>query len=242
MTSRLRSLAVLIAGAVVAFFAGIFLLNALIGFMVGSRETIEVPDLAGLTLAEARSRLSPFGFTVAVKSERPSNLFPMGRIVSQNPKPLARVKMGRRLEVIISSGVDAAVVPSLAGLTLRDANFRLSQEGLEPGGTVSILSDAQPTERIIATSPAAGTPLARGSRVTILASEGRRREAFLMPNLIGHDVDEIATLLRDSGFTIGEVRRERDRTVDDGTIVVQSPAAGSRIYSGGLVDLVVADW
>lgn len=237
---RLKTLAALAGGVAFGFVLVVLVINAVIGFLVGHGEAIEVPDLAGLGLRDAQARLAPLGLGLTVKSERPSSLFPAGCVASQNPKPTARVKPGRRIEVIVSTGIDAVAVPSVGGVTLREAGFRLLEEGLEAGDTVRIPSEDAPAERVLATSPGAGTRVARGERVALLVSQGPPRAAFLMPDLTGLQLDDVAALLRDAGFAVGEVRMEKDRRVRKGTVVVQRPGPGSRVLEGDAVDLVVA--
>jgi serine/threonine-protein kinase len=238
--ARVRSLAVLVAGALGAFLVGIVALNGLMGLLIRHGDDVEVPDLAGLTPRDARARLAPLSLEMTVKSERPSNLFPAGRIISQKPKPLARVRGGRRIEVIVSTGVDAVAVPALEGSTLREAGFRLLEEGLVAGDSIRVPSPGNAADRILATTPPPGARVARGDRVDFLISEGPPREAFVMPDLTGIRYDDVVSILRDAGFSIGEVRQEEDRRYRDGTVVDQRPLAGSRILIGDPVDIVVA--
>ncbi len=237
---RLRAVAILIGGALGAFLIGIVALNLLMGLLISHGDEVEVPDLAGLTPRDASARLDPLGLEIAVKNERPSNLFPAGRIVSQHPKPLGRVKGGRRIEVILSTGLDAAVVPALEGSTMREAGFRLLAEGFAAGDSIRVPSSDVAADRILATAPPHGARVARGQRIEFLVSAGPRREAFVMPDLTGLRYEDVATLLEDAGFPIGEVREEKDRRVRNGTVVDQRPLPGSRILAGEPINLVVA--
>ena len=110
------------------------MLNTFIGLLIGHGDEVEVPDLAGITVERARERLRAQSLTLTIKSERASNAFEAGKIVTQHPKPLARVKPGRRVEVIVSTGIERVVMPDLAGLSLTDARLRLGDAGL--GGDV----------------------------------------------------------------------------------------------------------
>jgi serine/threonine-protein kinase len=237
---RLRALAALVGGALGAFLIGIVALNAVVGLLVRQGHDLEVPDLAGITVRDAERRLAPAGLSVSVKSERPSAHFEAGRIVSQHPKPLARVRRGRRIEVIVSTGIDAASVPLLEGLTLREASFRLLEDGLSPGDSVAVPFREVPEGRVLATAPPPGAPVSRGGRVDLLVSQGPRREAFAMPDLTNRDIDDVAARIRDAGFALGIVRTEKDRRVPRGTVVGQFPPPGSRVVSGQSIDLDVA--
>jgi len=237
----LRPVLSLLGGALVAFVLGVVVLNTLMGLLIGHGSNVEVPDLSGLTLREAAKRLEPFGLRPQVKSERPSSQFAAGLVVSQYPKPLARVKEGRRIEVIVSTGVDAVAVPSLAGLTVREATFRLGEAALEPGETVRVPSARQPRDRIVATSPGEGAPVARSDRVDFLVSEGPPPPAFVMPDLRERSLEYVLAVLQQGGFVAGLVTTRDERSARGGTVLEHTPAPGARVVVGQAVDLVVAE-
>jgi serine/threonine-protein kinase len=239
--ARLRQLFSLFGGALVAFILGAVLLNTLMGLLIGHGSNVEVPDLSGLTLREARKRLAPFTLSLQVKSERPSNQFAAGQIVSQFPKPLARVKGGRRIDVIVSTGVDAVPVPAVAGMTVREATFRLGEDALEPGQVVRIPSPRQQRDRIVTTAPGPGAPVARSQRIDLLVSDGPPPTAFVMPDFRGRDADIVMTTLQNAGLEVGAVMTRPDRTSRRGIVVDQTPAPGGRVLAGQAVDLVVAE-
>lgn len=238
---RLRQILWIAGGAFVAFVVGVVLLNALMGLLIGHGSTVEVPDLSGLTLREGRKRLSPYGLSLQVKSERPSSQFGAGQIISQFPKPLAHVKGGRRIEVIVSTGVDAVPVPPLAGLTVREATFRLGEVALEPGDAVRVPSARQPRDRIVATAPGQGAPVARAERIDFLVSEGPPVAAFVMPDFTGRNPEAVVAVVQNAGLKIGTIVTRPDRAAGRGTVLEQSPPAGGRVQIGQTVDLVVAE-
>jgi serine/threonine-protein kinase len=235
---RGKELAVLLGGAAVAFVAGLFVLNALIGFLLGHGDEVEVPALAGLSVDEARERLRAVELTLVIKSERPSNAFDAGQIVSQFPKPLARVKPARRIEVIVSTGIEQVVMPHLQGLSISDAKLRLADAGLRPGEILAAPARG-PRNAVIATTPAAGGAVPRDTEVDLLVSAGPDRAEYVMPELVGRNVDDVVRTLVEAGLQIGEIV-EREAEEERGTVIMQAPAPGAFAAAGDSVHLVVA--
>lgn len=239
-TLRGKSLLVLIGGVLVAFVLGLVVLNTLIGLLIGHGNEVEVPDVTGLTVDAGRARLSSTGLTLAVKSERPSGSFEAGRIISQFPKALARVKPGRRIEVIVSTGIERIALPDLAGASLVDAKLRLSEAGLVAGGVARAASRARPRDVVLATSPGAGVVVGRSATVDLLVSDGARRAEYVMPSVVGRNVDEVVRVLAEAGLQIGEITERAGSREPRGDVILQSPVAGAYIAAGETVSLIVA--
>jgi serine/threonine-protein kinase len=235
---RGKNLAVLIGGIVVAFLVGLVMLNTFIGLLVGHGDEVEVPDLAGLNVESARERLRVQNLALMIKSERASNVFEAGKIVTQHPKPLARVKPGRRVEVIVSTGIERVVMPDLSGLSLTDARLRLADAGLTATSVTMAPSRAEP-HTVVATSPGAAAAVAQDGRVSLLLSSGRDRAKYIMPEVVGRNVDEVVRALAQAGIEIGQISERPGRGEPFGTIIYQTPEEGSYIEAGDDVSLVV---
>lgn len=236
---RGKNLAVLVGGVFVAFVVGLVILNTFIGLLIGHGDEVEVPDLAGLTVESARERLRAQSLALTIKSERPSNAFEAGKIVTQHPKPLARVKPGRRVEVIVSTGIERVVMPDLSGLSLTDARLRLADAGLTPTSVTMAPSRSDP-QTVVATSPSASSAVAADGRVSLLLSSGRDRAKYIMPDVVGRNVDEVVRRLAQAGLEIGQISERPGRGEPLGTIIYQTPEEGSYIEAGDDVSLVVA--
>ncbi|MFN0151123.1 MAG: PASTA domain-containing protein [bacterium] len=237
---RGKNLLVLVGGVLVAFVVGLIILNTLIGMLIGHGHEVEVPDLAGLAVEPARERLAAAQLSFSVKSERPSGSFEAGKIITQFPKPLARVKPGRRIEVIVSTGIERVAMPNLAGASLVDAKLRLNEAGLVARGIARTRSRARPRDVVLATSPGAGAVLARNTEIDLLVSNGSVRAAYVMPSVVGRNVDDVVRVLAEAGLQIGEITERAGSQETRGNVILQSPVAGAYIAAGETVSLIVA--
>ncbi len=89
----------------------------LIGFRFG--DGAEVPDLAGLSVAEATSALEDVGLVLgrAVYTAGLPTGADEGDIVGQLPAAGARAEKGTKVDVIVARGEQVATVPNVVGST-----------------------------------------------------------------------------------------------------------------------------
>ena len=95
---------------------------------------IDVPDVTGLTLDVATSRLDRDGLGISVTRAH-SDSVPRGKVISQSPVAGQRVAEGEVVSVVVSLGRSAkgtAIVPSVVGLTRAQAESRIRAAGLDP--------------------------------------------------------------------------------------------------------------
>ncbi|ETK34931.1 Stk1 family PASTA domain-containing Ser/Thr kinase [Microbispora sp. ATCC PTA-5024] len=67
------------------------------------KDTVEVPSVVGLTLADAKSTLTGAGFKVKTV-EQPSDSVPQGNVIDQAPEPGAKLQQGTTITLTVSSG------------------------------------------------------------------------------------------------------------------------------------------
>jgi beta-lactam-binding protein with PASTA domain len=125
------------------------------------------------------------------------------------------------------------------GLSRESAESRLDREGL----TVQVQTQEsdRPEDEVIAQSPAPGTRLDSGDRVTITISTGRQPQVqqVAVPDVEGLPERDALRMLRAEGLT-GTVRERKTADEgEDGIVIVQRPGAGARTEPGQNVVIVV---
>ena len=122
-----------------------------------SISTVKVPDLYGLSEAQAVSILSAGGLSVGKITYKQSSAT-AGKVIEQQYSPYTSVTKGSSIDISISIGMSSVqkTVPDLYGLTVSEAKKRLAEVGLVIGGIYSVSSGA-PTGTIIMQSPAPST-------------------------------------------------------------------------------------
>lgn len=106
---------------------------------------VAIPDVSGLSYAEAVATLNKEGFKV-VKEESESTTVRKGNVISQVPEAGSKAERGTSVTVYvsISASVGKVTVPNLIGLSEEDAVVVLIESGLEIG-TISQTNHTDPS-------------------------------------------------------------------------------------------------
>ncbi|MBQ6889093.1 MAG: Stk1 family PASTA domain-containing Ser/Thr kinase [Lachnospiraceae bacterium] len=98
------------------------------------RKGVEVPDVSGVSYAEAVTMLQQKGF-VANKAESYSSEVEKGNVISQTPAAGDKAPSGSAVTVRVSLGAEEnkVRVPNVIGLDEEDATVSLIEAGLTPG-------------------------------------------------------------------------------------------------------------
>jgi len=137
-------------------------------YMSAAETGIDVPEVVGKTRSEAEDVLRRAGFEVSF-TEAHSDAVEVGKVISQNPSPPARLASGQPVALTVSGGKGEQTVPNLVELTPELAREQLQKQGLE----LVVLQVAQAgfkegdTATVLRQEPTPGTKLPVGSRVTV---------------------------------------------------------------------------
>ena len=135
------------------------------------QEMVTVPDVVGMTAAEAESRLSQYGISVT-RSEEYSSTVPSGSVISQSVGAGGSVPKNTTITIVVSKGPELVTVPDVTGIDAASAESKLSQSGLDVSRGGSEYSDTVAEGSVISQSVSAGSKVAINSTVTIIVSKG----------------------------------------------------------------------
>ena len=164
---------------------------------------VAVPDVTGLTVADARSELQTEGLELGTETPEASDTVPEGNIIDQSPESGAQVEEGAAVSVTVSTGADEVVVPSLVGLSLDEARQALDQAGLELGATDPVASD-ETRNTVTRVSPKEGETVPAGSSVDLRYASGNNK----VPDVVGQDEATARNLIEQAGFTVATREEE----------------------------------
>jgi serine/threonine-protein kinase len=205
--------------------------------LVSPASKVAVPSVVGQAEGVAAARIRDAGLTPS-SSSTASGSVPKGRVISQSPSAGARVAKSSRVALLISSGPSTEPVTNVEGLSEAAALARLRRAGFRPSSKPQASSTVA-SGRVLGSDPAAGTPLAPGSPVTVLVSSGPA--PVRVPDVKGQSQSAAEATLTNAGLTVGSVSKRTSSAQPPGTVVAQTPASGSSTHAGGSVDLVVAE-
>ena len=213
------SLVVLIGGA--SFFV----------FNPTSSVIVDLPNVVGLTEAQAREQLS--GFTITIQ-RAPDPRIPRDRVSNQLPLATTRVSQGSSVTLTLSDGPGDAIVPiGLIGKPLEEVRTALIAAGLRVSRTVAIDSEQEPGI-VLKVTPEPGSTVEAGTGVVLEIASGNVQ----VPQLIGVTEIEARTLLTQAGFLVKTVEAyEANQPI--GVVLAQAPSGGETKIIGSSVTITV---
>lgn len=195
-----------------------------------------LPSLVGMTKSQAEQTVAQLGATVSVESYDFDEQVPADRILRTNPPAGKKIKSGAVVNVVLSKGPERYTVPDLSGKGINEADAILAELGLLLGARSEQFSDSVEKEKIISTTPAAGTQVRRGTSVDIVVSKGQ--DLVALPSYVGFNSDQAMAELGDAGFKPSQQLAYSD-TVPVGIVISQQPAAGE-VARGTAVTITVS--
>ena len=169
---------------------------------------------------------------------------------SRKRKTSNRVKRNRAIALIvvagliygalnlISAGGPSVRIPSLAGMSLKEATSTLTSLNLNISVKSQVFSEDVPKGKIIDSQPSGGGKVAKNGTVFVTISNGQER--IKVPDLMGLTLDAATTLLTKSNLKIGSTTSAYSPTVDAGMIISSIPAAGTDAKKDSLISLVIS--
>jgi serine/threonine-protein kinase len=188
---------------------------------------VTVPDVTGMTQAEAAKALEASGLEVGEVSAVSDAEVAAGLVLRQDPAAGSEVDEGAGVALTLSSGPGTAAVPDVVGMDRATAQAALADAGFVPASALQYDLTA-PAGQVVEQLPAAGEQAAHGSQVGLLVSRGRPEPSVRVPDVTGMTQDAATTVLADAGLVAVAVEAYADE-VPAGQVAEQEPPAGDRV-------------
>jgi beta-lactam-binding protein with PASTA domain len=192
-----------------------------------------VPKVTGIKLQSAEFQLKEAKLGVKVvrrDAKKPKNI-----VLAQAPRSNKKVVQGTVVTLVVSKGVQGVKVPKLTGLAAADAVRQLQSLGLTAALRQTAVQGAAPGT-VVQQSPRPGRRLKKGAPVSLSVAKGAA--AVVVPDVTGHSQQDAEHDLQGRGLNVHVV--DVASSQPSGTVVAQSPPAGSKVQQGGTVRLNVA--
>lgn len=142
-------------------------------------ERVSVPNVRGLDIAVARSRLAEAGLLLETGDRRFSSTVPAGGVIGQDPGPGATVARRSVVTVVLSAGSEEFLMPDVIGMPVEEARRGLEERGLTV--TLESLPSEEPSGTVLATLPAPGAPVRTSDEVRVSVAASRTASSVLLP-------------------------------------------------------------
>ncbi|MFC4907792.1 Stk1 family PASTA domain-containing Ser/Thr kinase [Actinomadura gamaensis] len=207
-----------------------------------------VPDVAGASLDDARSKLKDAGFTVGDVRQATSQTVAKDKVLRTDPAAGAKVSPDAGpVDIVVSTGM---TMPDVVGRSADEAVNTLRSMGLKVE-TRKRKDKGKPADTVLEQQPAQGTGLSRGDKVTLVVNKqdcwvnlgswhfgcdgnggGDQADQLPVPDVTGRSVDDATSALEDAGFKV------KVQGFGGDTVRAQWPAGGGQAGRGSTVTVV----
>ncbi|MHC2997951.1 Stk1 family PASTA domain-containing Ser/Thr kinase [Microbacterium sp. HJ5] len=221
--------------------AVVLLLAALAGglgwwFGSGPGSQVAVPDVAGLTFAQAQEQLAEREL-VAVEQAESSLDVEAGLAIGTAPPAGTRLDRDAEVTVLISSGPAEAVFEKLNGMSEQEATALFKAKQIAVGESAPYYTDAASGTVVYAVvKPAAGGDNVEcGEGCTVHEGDSATLGVSLgpLPSVAGKPIDEAVSTLDELGITVAERPEEYSEEVATGSVVRMGDRPGGGWWRPG---------
>lgn len=201
-------------------------------------ERVKVPDLSKKTEDEAKAALKELRLGVNVQTGTSDDV-PEGQVYDQSPAAGTKVDVHTQVTINISSGKEKFSLDDVTGMQYQQAQAQLENDGL----VVSLefdYSDSVGSDKVISTSPKAGSQVAKGDTITITASKGKETKTTIVPNLLGQNINDAIQMIKDAGLTYNGKSSDYSDSYSENQVMDQSISAGKTVDEGTTISLTVS--
>ena len=186
-----------------------------------------VPDVVGLTQADASSILTDNGFSVRATKVKSDDT--EGLVLVMDPTAGSRTDAGGEIVIHVAVG---RYIPKIVGKTEAEAKEALTAEGFENVTYVKERSN-QPEGTVLSVTPAPGESAKSGSVITVKVSDPYR-----VPDISGMYLDDAIAAIEEAGLS-PYVKYYYTEDHPEGFNFGSEPAAGTILEEGAPVAILI---
>ena len=197
-----------------------------VAFAVAVPLTVLMPDISGLTEAEAIDRLDQHELGVGILANRESPT-DIGRVLEQWPTVGTRVDIGTGVDLVVAA-VETVDTPTVVGMSVDAARQVLVALRLAVGDETREASRTEEEGTVLNQHPSAATRVAVGSAVALVIAEP---DMVAVPVIVGLLRSEVDGTLAAAGLVAGLV--EQRFSLEPGGIVLSQGQLEGRLLEFG---------
>ena len=188
-------------------------------------EEVKMINILGMSEEEAKEALEKIGLELEVITAQEKEGVADGTILEQSEEEGVMVEKGSVIFVVVAGPNDTKVVisvPNVVGETEADAEQKLLEKGFRVSKEYAFDATVE-KGKVISQDPGANVKKTKGTRITIVISEGPETEK-VPAGLIGKDEKEVQSMLEEMGFVVTiekqySSEQEKDKVFDIKAVV-----------------------
>jgi serine/threonine-protein kinase len=197
-------------------------------------ERYTIPKTTGLTVSAAQNAILKYPIEILPIKEVFSSEIPKGFVIETIPQSGTSVKRDAQIEVIVSKGIEQIALASYLGKSGEQALNELTEAGFDVQPTYAY-SESVLELAVISQSPAGGSALNKGAKVSIVISKGPRY-TFIPETIIAMESVAAQNLLKSLGLKPKVVSTGKNKVK---YVISVSPGKKTKVERGSTVTIKV---
>ena len=214
----------------------ILVLASLFWIVSKTPATVEIPNVAGQTVAEAKEKLKKANFEIGEEKTEASDTVEEGRVIRTDPDAGSSRKEGIKVNLIISSGQQSFKIGNYIGRNSTDVIAELKGKKVPENLIKIVEEESSETEAglVMKQSLSEGTTYDLSKATEITLTVAKKVTSVPMPSYIGSSLEFTKNNLiqivgvKEANIEVIEVSTAPEGTVED-TVVSQSPKPGEGV-------------
>lgn len=198
--------------------------------------TVEIPKVAGQTVAEAKENLKKANFEIGEEKTEASDTVEEGRVIRTDPDAGSARKEGTKVNLIISSGQQSFKIGNYIGRKSTDVVAELKGKKVPENLIKIVEEESSETEAglVMRQSLPEGTTYDLSKATEIVLTVAKKVTSVSMPSYIGSSLEFTKNNLiqivgvKEANIEVVEVSTALEGTAE-GTVVNQSPKPGESV-------------
>ena len=185
---------------------------------------------------------------ISPKQNVTSNVLKEDSVATKRRKTSKRVKRNRAIALLVLLAVIFGVyailgagritVPSLAGMTQKEATATLKVLGLKSEIGEEVFSEDIPVGKVISSTPGGGGKVGKAGSVKLNISKGKER--IVIPSLVGLTPDIAIQKLAELGLKAGDTTEIFSALAEKGFVTGTDPKDASEVKRNSIVNIFVS--
>lgn len=214
----------------------ILVLASLFWIVSKTPATVEIPKVAGQTVAEAKENLKKANFEIGEEKTEASDTVEEGRVIRTDPDAGSARKEGTKVNLIISSGQQSFKLGNYVGRKSTDVIAELKGKKVPENLIKVVEEESNETEAglVLKQSLSEGTTYDLSKATEIVLTVAKKVTSVSMPSYIGSSLEFTKNNLiqivgvKEANIEVVEVSTALEGTAE-GTVVNQSPKPGESV-------------
>lgn len=184
--------------------------------------TVEVPDVVGMSQEEAKASIEAAGFEISISGTEEREDKENKEVLSQDPRAKEMLKKGSIVKITVNRIPDFITIPDLTDKTLEEAQAIVQSKGLTINKIDMETSDTIEEGKIISQDPGANSEVVKNKNISVVVSKGSEDTSITIPSLKGVNGDNAKETLERLGFKV-EVEYVKSNAVGLDDVVDYEP-------------------